>query len=296
MRSVSARDPNLVTIRLRVPLGIVYPEQLDILREVALRYGDGRLHLTTRKTIEIPGVPIKLVETAKLLLTRAGWGGSAFGNNVRNITSCPGRYSCTNAQVDTQGIGLELDSILCHLDYLPAKFKIAIAGCVNGCTHPLINDLGIVGVSRAVFNPEKCKMCYTCIKSCREGALSYNDEGAVVVDNRKCIDCGDCLAGCTSGALICEGVYYRLFVGGRMGRHPRLGQYFGDFSTQTEAIEQIERIIAVYYHNANKDERLGQMIQRISMPKFRKMVAEIEQDKIDYLMHNTYTLALRANS
>src|SRR5690606_29801183 len=112
------------------------------------------------KTIEIPGVPIKLVETAKLLLTRAGWGGSAFGNNVRNITSCPGRYSCTNAQVDTQGIGLELDSILCHLDYLPAKFKIAIAGCVNGCTHPLINDLGIVGVSRAVFNPEKCKMCY----------------------------------------------------------------------------------------------------------------------------------------
>ncbi|HHW06019.1 MAG TPA: 4Fe-4S binding protein [Clostridia bacterium] len=296
MRSVSARDPNLVTIRLRVPLGIVYPEQLDILREVALRYGDGRLHLTTRKTIEIPGVPVKFLEQAQALLSRAGWDGSAYGNNVRNIVACPGRYSCANAQVDTQGIGLELDSILGHLDHMPAKVKIAISGCVNGCTHPLINDVGVVGVSRVIFYPEKCKMCRSCIKQCREGALYLNSLGSVVYDREKCIDCGDCLHACPNEALLCEGVYYRLYVGGKMGRSPMLGQCFGDFPTQGEVIEQIQRILAAYYWYGNHEERIAHMIERVSMSSFRKLVAEIEPEKIDVLMHPEFTIELQANS
>ena len=74
----SGKDPNVATIRLRVPIGIVYPEQLDILKEAALRYGDGRLHLTVRKTIEIPGVPRKdldllLLCSAKPDGTRCFW-------------------------------------------------------------------------------------------------------------------------------------------------------------------------------------------------------------------------------
>lgn len=296
MRSVSARDPNVVTIRLRVPLGIVYPEQLDILREVALRYGDGRLHLTTRKTIEIPGVPVKFVELAQALLSRAGWDGSAHGNNVRNIVACPGRYSCPNAQVDTQGLGLELDSLLCHLDHLPAKVKIAISGCVNGCTHPLVNDIGIMGVARVVFCPEKCKGCRACIKRCREGALGLNDGGAVVLDRQKCIDCGDCVHACVNEALVCEGVYYRLYVGGKMGRNPAMGRFFADYPTQVEVIEQIQRILAAYYWYANHEERIAHMIERVSMPTFKKLVAGIEKEKIDSLMDQSYSLGLQANS
>lgn len=296
MRSVSARDPNLVTIRLRVPLGIVYPEQLDILREVALRYGDGRLHLTTRKTIEIPGVPVKFVEMAQALLSRAGWDGSAYGNNVRNIIACPGRSSCANAQVDTHGIGLELDSLLCHLDHLPAKVKIAISGCVNGCTHPLINDIGLVGVARVAFYSEKCKGCRSCLKRCREGALALDAAGTVVFHREKCIDCGDCLHGCPNEALICEGVYYRLYVGGKMGRSPSLGQVFGDFPTQGEAIEQVQRILAAYYWHANHEERLAHMIQRVSLPNFKKLAAEIEAEKIEALMQQAYPFEMQANS
>ncbi|NLC77185.1 MAG: 4Fe-4S binding protein [Clostridia bacterium] len=272
MRSVSARDPNLCTIRLRVPLGIIYPEQLDTLKEVANRYGDGRLHLTTRKTVEIPGVPINLFNAAQALLAKAGWYANAFGNNVRNITACPGRYSCPNAQVDTQGIGLELDSAFFYLENLPAKLKIAVAGCLNGCTHPLVNDIGIVGVAPITFYEDNCRHCLKCIKSCREGAIKQNLQGEIYIDQEKCIDCGDCLTVCKNSALVCEGKNYRVYVGGKLGRHPQFGRFLGDFATQLEVVEQVERIIDVYCNYARKDERLGNMVERISMEQFQQLL------------------------
>lgn len=276
MRSVSARDPNLCTIRLRVPLGILYPEQLDILKKVANRYGDGRLHLTVRKTIEIPGIPINMFRAARAMLETAGWYANAFGNNVRNITACPGRYSCPNARIDTQGLGLELDSAFYHLEHLPAKLKIAVAGCPNGCTHPLVNDIGIVGVAPIAFQPENCKHCYKCIKSCREDVIKQDSQGELIFDMENCVQCGDCLLVCNNSSIISEGDYYRLYVGGKMGRHPQLGNIFADFATQLELMDQIEKIVEVYLNYADKNERLGSMIERVGMEQFTKLVKEWE--------------------
>jgi anaerobic sulfite reductase subunit C len=282
VRSVSARDPNLCTIRLRVPLGIIYPEQLDTLKEVALRYGDGRLHLTVRKTIEIPGIPINLLGAAQAKLINAGWYSNAFGNNVRNITACPGRYSCPNAQVDTQGLGLELDSAFLHLEHLPAKLKIAVAGCSNSCTHPLVNDIGIIGIARVALIQENCRHCLKCIKSCSEGAIQQDSHGDIMIDMEKCIDCGDCISACNHAAIVCEDRNYRMYIGGKMGRHPRFGNVFGDFATQSELIEQVEKIIGVFANYAQKGERLGSLIERISIEKFEQLVGEWQPaDQLD---------------
>ena len=275
----SGKDPNVATIRLRVPIGIVYPEQLDILKEAALRYGDGRLHLTVRKTIEIPGVPRKDLGLALALLSEAGWYSGAFGNNVRNIVACPGKYSCPQAQIDTQALGLELDSAFASLDHLPNKIKISISGCPNGCTAPLSNDIGIIGVAKIKILEEKCVHCSSCIKHCRENALSMSAQGQVLIDYGKCIDCGECVSYCPSQAMICEETYYRLFIGGKMGRHPRFGQFYGDFSTVLDLLYQVEKILAVYYRHGKKDERIGDLIERISLERFRQYVSEWEADQ-----------------
>lgn len=285
----SGRNPNVATIRLRVPVGIIYPEQLDTLKEVANRYGDGRLHLTVRKTIEIPSVPKKHLAKALACLSAAGWYSSAFGNNVRNIIACPGRYSCPNSQIDTQSLGLELDSSLADLDNMPAKVKIAISGCSNGCTHPLANDIGIVGVSRVKFLEEKCQQCYSCIKSCRESAIQVSAEGKVFIDYEQCIDCGECLDFCGSKVIVCEKTSFRIYLGGKMGRHPRFGRVYGDFVSLNELLQQVEKIVAVYSQYGLENERLGDLIERISLEQFAELVANcIPPSGKDFLSSASY--------
>lgn len=285
MRNISAKDPNLFTVRIRIPLGILYPEQLETLKEVSIRYGDGRLHLTVRKTIEIPGIPLKYLGAVQALLSRAGWYANAFGDNVRNITACPGRYSCPHAQVDTQAIGLELDSALCVYDQLPAKIKIAVAGCPNGCTHPLTNDIGIVGVAPIKFDYKRCVGCSSCIKACREGAIQKGPSGKPVIVDTECIDCGECVLACQFNALTCEENHYRLYVGGKMGRHPQFGDVYGDYNSLLDILELVEKIIVVYCLHAGNNERLGTLIKKISMEKFKKLVNECQpKQQMEMLM------------
>lgn len=47
--------------------------------------------------------------------------------------------------IDSQGLAQRLHARVGLRKGLPHKFKIAIAGCPNGCTKPIENDLGVMG-------------------------------------------------------------------------------------------------------------------------------------------------------
>ncbi|GAW91740.1 hypothetical protein [Calderihabitans maritimus] len=282
MRSFfSQKQSNFSTIRLRVPVGIIYVEQLDALKEVAARYGSGRLHLTVRKTVEIPGVANKDIPRAIAQLASVGWYSSAFGDNIRNVVACPGAYSCPNAQVDTQSLGLEIDSNFASEEDLPAKIKIAVAGCPNSCTHPILNDIGIIGVTRVKVLQDKCERCYICVEDyCRENAIKKSEEGQVIIDPEACVDCGECVGKCLSNALVAESRAYRIFVGGKLGRHPQIGTYLADILTIPEVVDMVEVVLAVYKKYGQPGERLGELINRLSMERFRQLVVDYRKQKV----------------
>jgi sulfite reductase beta subunit-like hemoprotein len=85
------RQPDVQMVRVKLPMGGVTPEQLDVFADVIDRYVPLRKgHVTTRQNIQMHHIP--LGETAKLIREIAEVGLSSregCGNTVRNVTGDP---------------------------------------------------------------------------------------------------------------------------------------------------------------------------------------------------------------
>lgn len=51
----------------------------------------------------------------------------------------------------------------------------------------------------------RCIGCKSCVKACKQGALSSNEKNEIVIDQTKCIRCGECVDACPAGALELKG-------------------------------------------------------------------------------------------
>jgi dissimilatory sulfite reductase (desulfoviridin) alpha/beta subunit len=132
------------SVRLSVTGGRLEGRQFQTIADLAQRFGDGSLHLTTRQGLEIPHVPFENLAPLRTELEAAGLKLAAAGKCVRGITACPGSY-CASGLIDSQGLAQRMHARFGTRAGLPHKFKIGIAGCPNGCTKPKENDLGIQG-------------------------------------------------------------------------------------------------------------------------------------------------------
>jgi dissimilatory sulfite reductase (desulfoviridin) alpha/beta subunit len=132
------------SVRLGVVGGHMDAAQLHAVARSAERFGDGSVHFTTRQGVEIPHVPLENLGPLRTELEEAGLRFAATGRCVRSIIACPGSY-CVHGVIDSQGLAQRLHARVGSRKGLPHKFKIAIAGCLNGCTKPNENDLGVMG-------------------------------------------------------------------------------------------------------------------------------------------------------
>jgi dissimilatory sulfite reductase (desulfoviridin) alpha/beta subunit len=98
---------------------------------------------TTRLNIDIPWITQENLDAVKTEVEGIGLKIGKIGPNVKPIVACKGTV-CKNGIVDTQGLGRMLDERFFGKN-LPAKFKIGISGCQNGCAKAELNDLGFVG-------------------------------------------------------------------------------------------------------------------------------------------------------
>jgi dissimilatory sulfite reductase (desulfoviridin) alpha/beta subunit len=132
------------SVRLRMTGGRLEAAQLQTIAVLAERFGDGSVHLTTRQGVEIPHVAYENIGPMRAAMEAAGLALAATGKCVRGIIACPGSY-CVHGLIDSQGLAQRLQARVGARKGLPHKFKIGIAGCMNGCTKPKENDLGILG-------------------------------------------------------------------------------------------------------------------------------------------------------
>src|SRR5437588_240801 len=84
------RQDGPMMVRCKIPQGVLTPEQLVALAEVAEGWSTGRGHITTRQNVQFHFLKLEDVESVVRHLGAAGLTTrEACGNSVRNITGCP---------------------------------------------------------------------------------------------------------------------------------------------------------------------------------------------------------------
>ena len=275
------RDKETFIARVITEDGTLTSAQMEHLAEAARRYGDGRVAMTVRMTVEIQGISYENIEPMTQFLAQAGLYTGGTGNRVRPIVPCKGTV-CVHGLIDTQALARELHETFYKGWYnvtLPHKFKIGVGGCPNNCIKPGLNDFGIMGQRVPRYDPEKCRACKVCsvavncpMKICAKDEA----DGKMVCRTEACTKCGKCIDACPFHAVEEETVGYKIMVGGIWGKRQRLATALPGVYNKEELFSVLERTLTIWKEQGNPGERFGLFLDRIGVDNFLSLLEKTE--------------------
>jgi dissimilatory sulfite reductase (desulfoviridin) alpha/beta subunit len=137
----------------------------------------------------------------------------------------------------------------------------------------MLNEIGIIGRIEPLRTPGVCTGCGTCVEYCREGAISIK-KGISVLDTSKCIQCGTCVRSCPFNLLKSSGEHYLISVGGRRGRHPRIGKELIIVNSEEAVVDVVEKVVQWVYRRAWSGRLLSEQLDDIQFGKFKEDIRE----------------------
>jgi len=276
---ITGRNADFCTIRLRIPAGVVTPEQLTGISEIAKKYGADTIHLTNRQTIEIPHVNPDQIEEIVADLEENNTPLGAERAEVVNITACPGTNRCKLAQIETIDLAKSIDAMHFGKE-MPCKIRIAISGCPNSCMSSSLNEIGIVGVLTPTREPGTCTGCGTCVQYCRDDAIVIKN-GVIEIDEDLCTHCGMCIDSCPFHIIKGKDSGYYITVGGRRGRHPKLGQDLVVVRDVENVLTAVDGVVNWIYRQAWSSKLLTYQMDDIGFEQAKeKIIASLPEDSI----------------
>jgi anaerobic sulfite reductase subunit C len=285
---IAQKQKDTFLIRLKTVGGDMTAEELNVVARISEKFGKSGIHLTTRQAVEIHNIHVDNLQAAREELEQNGIVLGVCGPRGRGIVSCPGSATCTSGLIATKELAAELDAVYFR-EEAPHKFKLGISGCPNNCSKPIENDIGIMGGVLPGWDREACISCRLCVSICPAQAISQQGKD-FVLDSDKCILCGLCIRNCSSSAWTPQKTGYTLYLGGTMGKKPRLGTRA---KTQLESKEELLRFVrrAFDYYRANgkKRERFGHTLDRIGVDRaFAEIFAEEPKERLtEIISHET---------
>ena len=274
------------TVRAAMPPNArVSTATMRMLCGLADEFTEGFFRVTQRNSIEFVGVPAGRIEELIGRLADAGFPVGGTNRSLHNTTCCTGYMHCHLAATDPAAIMKAVTELLIkeyETDCLPAPLKISGSGCINNCGEGSCADIGIVGVHRDLppINADKLKGCELplVISVCPVGAIRPKGPGMVEIDPKRCIHCPACSVACAAFAPIGspDGDGVAIVVGGKSsntGDGPALAKVVVPYLPNNpphwpEVTSTVRMIVDTWAANAQRDERVGDWINRIGWEKF----------------------------
>jgi precorrin-3B synthase len=129
LHAVPAKDGLL--IRIRMPGGVLIPQQLEIIAELSDAYADGQIEITSRANLQLRGIKAEDLSQLVQGFESAGCLPSRQHDRVRNIVTSPFAGLAPDEILDSRSFVRELDDRLIAdtiLANLLPKFNFAIDG------------------------------------------------------------------------------------------------------------------------------------------------------------------------
>ncbi|WP_297421896.1 NAD(P)/FAD-dependent oxidoreductase [Clostridium sp.] len=140
--AIVQRDKETYAIAPHLTAGIVTPDILRNIADVAEKYNAAAIKVTGAQRIALVGLKEEDLDNAWQDLGMDP--GAAVGLCVRSIKVCPGTTFCKRGLQDSVTVGSKLDSLY-HGMELPNKLKIGVSGCPHSCADSAIKDIGLIG-------------------------------------------------------------------------------------------------------------------------------------------------------
>jgi len=191
------------------------------------------------------------------------------------VETCFGPGGCSKRAVSHDNLAQELETLLSSKnlkEFLKAKvqgplkmhneFKVTISDCPNACSRPQISDIGLVGAAVPLLLQDKCTLCGECESVCKENAVVMDSQEGPKFNLDKCLYCGECIRGCAAGALEPKVIGYRVMVGGRLGRHPKLAQELPGIYGFQQVKAMVDACVELYKAECEFGERFGDVLEK----------------------------------
>ncbi len=139
------KQPGYRSVGLCVPMGRLYPDQMDEMARLAEEYGNGEIRLTTGQNAILANIHDDRLDSLleEDLMEELSPNPGRFR---RKMVACTGTDYCNLAQIDTKGQAAELSRRLDEkLGSLGRAVSLHWSGCPAGCGNHQAADIGFRG-------------------------------------------------------------------------------------------------------------------------------------------------------
>jgi sulfite reductase (NADPH) hemoprotein beta-component len=125
-------------------------EQMELLADLAQRYGHDELRISHEQNVILPHVHRNHLQAIHTRLAELGLATANIGL-ISDIIACPGMDYCALATARAIPVAQEISRVFADLDAQRdiGPLKIKISGCINACGHHHVGHIGILGLDKA---------------------------------------------------------------------------------------------------------------------------------------------------
>ena len=139
-------------VSLKAPLqppGDISDRQMDVLADLADQYSFGLIRTTHDQNMVFTDIKLSDVYDLWQVLEQHQMATANIGT-LNDMICCPGLDFCSLANASSLSIARQINERFDDLDYLYdlGPIQLKMSGCMNGCGHHSIGEIGILGVDK----------------------------------------------------------------------------------------------------------------------------------------------------